>query len=76
VRVPRKLGEESEAHPHGDVAKGLRIGVLPADTRGLVAEDLEMAVAADFELTLSLNGLRVRPHGESIALAGKLGFVD
>jgi hypothetical protein len=48
VRVPRNLGEQSEAHTHRHVGHRRRVAVRTADARGLVAEDFELAECAAF----------------------------
>ncbi len=75
MRVPRKLGEESESHPHGNVAKRLRVGILPADAGRLIAIHLEMSVRPQFELAFSLYRFSVGGHSESIALRGEFGLI-
>ncbi len=76
MRVPRKLGEQSETHPHGDIAKRLRIGVLTTDALWLIAIDLEMAVLAQLELAFTFNGLGIRRHCEYITGSWKLRLIN
>jgi len=70
MRVPRKLGEQSEAHPHGDIGERLRETVLSPEARRLIAVDLVNPAAADLELMLALDGLRVGLHRQGIAPRG------
>ena len=52
------------------------MGILASDALGFVAKDLEMAVAAQLELALALDGLGIRRHREYISLRRKLRLVD
>ena len=76
MRVPRKLGEESESHPHSNVAKRLRVGILSADARRLITIHLKMSMRPEFELAFSLYRFGVGGHGESIPLRGKLRLIN
>jgi hypothetical protein len=69
------LGEESETHLHANIGEGLRVLVVAAEVARLVAQDLEMPVAADLELR-PRRGLGVGELLDQKALPGKLGLVD
>ena len=75
MRVPRKLGEKSESHSHGNVAKRLGVGILPADARRLITIHLKMSMRPEFELAFSLYRFGVGGHGESIPLCGEFGLI-
>src|SRR5690349_11920578 len=57
VRVPRNLGEQSEAGAHRHVGHGRRVTVGTSDARGLVAEDFPLAEAAALQLQFALDEL-------------------
>jgi len=69
------LGQQSEADPHADVGKGLWVLVVSPEMGGLVAHDLELAVAADLHLG-ARGRLAIGKLLDDEALLGKLGLVD
>ena len=73
--VPPKLSQQSEADSHGDVCERLRIPVLSSDARGLIAKDLKMPEASDFELSI-VHRLGFCEHGDLITVFWKFRFIN